>query len=161
MTISCTIDGTTLTLSLSSNKPLSLILMENLSNTTINSRCEGRQCGGCIVLMDNKAVPACMVPAFEIRDKVITTFATYKDTVEYTDIEKAYSNVGFKPCDNCYNSKTFIIESIISRYAKNNLDLNKMDILQEYNMSSCRCLDLSDFIKIVEEALAIRRRRVK
>lgn len=161
MTVSCTIDGTILTLSLNSNKPLSLILMENLSNPTIKARCEGRQCGGCIVLMDGKAVPSCMVPAFEIRDKVITTFSSFKLTNECKDIEKAYSAIGYKPCENCYNSKTFVIESIISRYVKNDLVLNKMDILQEYNMIKCRCLDLNDFIRIVEEALTIRKRRLK
>lgn len=158
MKIEITVDGKLLTLSLNSNKPLSLILMENLSNHSINSRCDGNQCGGCIVLIDEKAVPSCIVPAFEIKDKKITTFDGYSKTRDCKDIERAYSNLGVKPCETCYNSKTLLIESILRRYSGKDDKIDRDDVLQDYNSIRCRCIDAKDFIAIVEEALLIRRR---
>ena len=52
MKIDCNIDGKTLTLSLNSNKPLSLILQENLDNQSNTAHCKGRMCGLCAVLVD-------------------------------------------------------------------------------------------------------------
>ena len=67
MKIDCNIDGKTLTLSLNSNKPLSLILQENLDNQSNTAHCKGRMCGLCAVLVDGKAELSCMVPAFELK----------------------------------------------------------------------------------------------
>lgn len=69
MKIDCIVDGKTLTLSLNSNKPLSLILQENLDIQSVTSHCRGKMCGLCAVLIDGKAELSCMVPAFELRGK--------------------------------------------------------------------------------------------
>ena len=39
MKIDCTIDGKALSLSINSNKPLSLILEEDIQNSSLNSHC--------------------------------------------------------------------------------------------------------------------------
>ena len=74
MKIECTIDGRRLSFSLNSNKPLSLVLQENCDYTSVNAHCRGKNCGLCLVLLDNTPVLSCMVPAFEIHGKTITTF---------------------------------------------------------------------------------------
>ena len=45
MKIECTIDGKALTLSVNSNKPLSLIIMEDLENQSLVSYCRGNEIG--------------------------------------------------------------------------------------------------------------------
>ena len=82
MKIDCTIDGKTLTLSLNSDKPLSLILRENMGDEGYVNHCSGRMCGLCAVLVDGKAVLSCMVPAFEIRGKTVTTFESFRRSKE-------------------------------------------------------------------------------
>ena len=85
MKIDCTIDGKTLTLSLNSNKPLSLILRENIGIDNIN-HCTGKMCGLCTVLLDGKAVLSCLVPAFELNGKEViadeVNFDLSRDDVE-------------------------------------------------------------------------------
>ena len=86
MKIDCTIDGKALSLSINSNKPLSLILEEDIQNTSISSHCSGRMCGLCVVLMDGKAVLSCLVPAFEIEHSpVIMCFPLAKLSEDVPD----------------------------------------------------------------------------
>ncbi len=154
MKIDCTIDGKALSLSINSNKPLSLILEEDIQNSSLSSHCNGQMCGFCTVLMNGKAVLSCLIPAFEIRGKSIITFEGYAKTKNAKDIEKAYDLTHLKPCPSCYNSRTLIIESLLS----NNLTA-KEDIIREMEMLKCHCLEFNDMVRIVQAASEIRRKR--
>lgn len=159
MKIECIVDGKTLSLSLSSDKPLSLILSENLNNTSISAMCHGAHCGNCIVLMNGKAVLSCLVPAFRARGASIITFESFSKSRDYRDIEKAYQSTGFRPCPNCLASRTMLIENILRRYENNDQEPDIEEILQENATIKCNCLDQSSIIAIVRESLSYRRKR--
>jgi Aerobic-type carbon monoxide dehydrogenase, small subunit CoxS/CutS homologs len=159
MKIECAIDGKLLSLSINSNKPLSDILSENIDNESILSRCRGNHCGNCIVLLDKEAVLSCLVPAFELRGKNVTTFESYAKTRNYRDIEKAYAITGYRPCRYCYNSKTLLIESIVSRYAMSSSTPDTAELMAEMNLIKCHCLDIESFTDIITAAVAYRKRR--
>ena len=93
MRIDCTVDGKTLNISINSNKPLSLILQENLDNQSTTAHCKGRMCGLCAVLVEGKAELSCMIPAFELKNKHITTFDQFQKSKEMKDIVKAYERL--------------------------------------------------------------------
>lgn len=154
MKIECTIDGKMLTLSLNSNKPLSLVLQENLEYTTVNAHCRGKTCGLCAVLINGKATLSCLVPAFEIQGKTITTFDSFQKDKAMKDIEKAYESIGIKPCEDCYASRSILFESLISD------GISRPDeIVREMSVLKCSCMDPSDEIKVVLKAIDIRRKR--
>ena len=159
MKVECTIDGKMLSLSISSDKPLSLILIENLNNPSLESRCFGHQCGNCIVLMNGKAVLSCLVPAFAIKGATITTFEAFSRSRDYRDIEKAIGVVGNTPCSKCEASRVMLIEHILRRYENNDLEIDEGEILQENAIIKCTCMDQKTFLNIVREALAFRRKR--
>lgn len=154
MKVDCIVDGRTLSLSLNSNKPLSLILQENLESNTANAHCRGKMCGLCAVMIDGKAVLSCMVPAFEIRGKEITTFDSFKKTKEMKDIEKAFDIIGAEPCPECYSSRVIIMESLISRN-----ETRPEEIIKELGIIKCSCLDAESEVKIVQKAIEFRRKR--
>ncbi|MBZ4673616.1 MAG: ferredoxin [Spirochaeta sp.] len=178
MKIECTIDGKALSLSVNSNKPLSLILMEDVGITSINSHCRGKACGNCIVLLNDEATLSCVIPAFRLREATVKTFDSYQKTRLYRDIERAYKATGNTPCPNCYASKTLIIESILQEmtnntrnrtFGRNNLPLaggqndeaplDKEAIIQELSLNTCQCMDMAELLQIVEIALTYRRRK--
>ncbi len=154
MKIDCTIDGKTLTLSLNSDKPLSLILRENTGDNDSVNHCNGAMCGLCTVLVDGKAMLSCMVPAFEIRGKNITTFETFRKTRNMKDIEKAYESVGSYPCSECYASRSLIFESLIEEGIS-----DPEEILKEFSIVKCPCMDPDDAVRIVRRGIEIRRKR--
>jgi len=178
MKIECTIDGKALSLSVNSNKPLSLILMEDVSNRSLLCHCKGEACGNCIVLLNDEAVLSCVIPAFRLKDATITTFESYQKTRLCRDIERAYQRNGNTPCPNCYASKTLIIESILQsltnvRSVRINTtmisrprivptaedSLDEQAILQELSLNTCQCMHMSELVQIVETALTFRRRK--
>ena len=67
MKIELTVDGKYLALSVSSDKPLNLLLRDDLEIKSIHSHCNGRMCGNCIVLVDGRPVLSCLVPSFSVR----------------------------------------------------------------------------------------------
>lgn len=154
MKIDCTIDDKTLTLSLNSDKPLSLILRENMGEEGSVNHCSGAMCGLCAVLVDGKAMLSCMVPAFEIRGKTVVTFESFRRTRGMRDIEKAYESVGAYPCPDCYASRTIIFESLIDEAIT-----DKEQILRELAMVRCPCMDPEDEIMIVQRGIELRRKR--
>ncbi len=178
MKIECTIDGKALSLSVNSNKPLSLILIEDVGNRSIISHCKGKACGNCIVLLNDEAVLSCLIPAFRLRDATVKTFESYQKTRLYRDIQRAYKATGNTPCPNCYASKTLIIESIlqeatnnrgnktlgranVSRHISNEDEsaLDKQAIVGELSLNTCQCMDMAEMLQIVEIALTYRRRK--
>ncbi len=177
MKIECTIDGKALSLSVNSNKPLSLILTEDVGNHSLLSHCRGKACGNCIVLLNDEAVLSCVIPAFRLRDANINTFESYQKTRQCRDIERAYQATGNTPCPNCYASKTLIIEAILqditnggtNRFSQGNLSrttdndqeqkLDEKAIIQELSLNTCQCMDMSELLQIVEIALTYRRRK--
>ncbi len=169
MKIDCTIDGKALSLSVNSNKPLSLILMEDLENRSLTSYCRGNACGNCIVLVNDEAVLSCLIPAFRIRGAKIRTFESYQRSRQYRDIERAYKATGTKPCPACYNARTMIIESILQEMAggtqqesapvAKDVKADKEKIIRELSLNTCQCMDMAELIHIVEIALGYRNRR--
>lgn len=154
MKIDCTIDGKILTLSLNSNKPLSLILQENLDNETITTHCNGKQCGLCAVLINGKAELSCMVPAFELKGKNIVTFESFQKTKDMKDIAKAYELLGIEPCKDCYGARSIIYSSIIASGETMPDDIKRMMLGVK-----CPCLEPSDDVAIINKILEIRRKR--
>ena len=57
MRIELTVDGKYLALSVSSDKPLDLLLEEDLEIRSLKNHCRGRMCGNCIVLVDGRPLP--------------------------------------------------------------------------------------------------------
>lgn len=178
MKIECTIDGKPLSLSVNSNKPLSLILMEDMGVRSLCSYCKGNACGNCIVLLNDEAVLGCLIPAFRLRDANIKTFESYQKTRQFRDIERAYQVTGNNPCPNCYAAKTLIIESILQELTnggrakglgrkslpvrEENMSEEKLDkqaLIQELSLNTCQCMDMTELLQIVELALTYRRRK--
>ncbi len=118
MKIECTIDKITQTLNVNSNKPLNLILNEDITPGKNLSHCDGDLCGNCIVMIDDKAVLSCLIPAFLIKGKQITTFDGYRKTRFWHDIERAYDDTHLHPCSHCFSSKTLILESLLQQIVK-------------------------------------------
>ncbi len=155
MKISCRINGKATVFNTYADKPLLLLLVEDSDITCLNPGCGTGNCGNCIVLLDNHPVLSCMIPAFRIRDKQITTFEGYEKTRFYNDIARGYEEAGATPCSFCYTSKTLLIESVIHENSAPEVD----DILDMLSINKCSCIDENDLVKVVEIAVKYRRRR--
>lgn len=152
MKIDCTVDGKALTLNINSDKPLSLILRENLGNETINT-------AGCfnpesLVFLDGVPVISSIVPAFECDGKEIVTFESFRTSPAMKDIEAAYAKVGVHPCLDCTPSRSMMIDSLANDSKDDPVLLKK-----ELAMIGCSCIDLNDQVQVVGKLIEIRRNK--
>lgn len=179
MRIDCNIDGKNYSLSVNSQKPLLQILIEDMENESMKSVCSGATCGNCIVLLDSQAVLSCLVPAFRLKGSTIQTFDSFRKTRLFRDIDRAYREVGSVPCQQCFASKTLIIESILQSMEKQIHSNNPIEssrlrrqseletikkerdqfIITELSINSCTCTESSEMIKVVNTCFEYRRRR--
>ena len=163
MKIECTIDKIAQTLYVNSNKPLNLILNEDISPDRNISHCDGNLCGNCIVIVEKKVVLSCLTPAFLIKGKNITTFEGYRKTRFWHDIERAYEDTHLHPCSHCFASKTLIFESLLKQIVKTddvqNYGIDEEKIVSEMRLNTCACLDAQEIISIFQAAAAYRRKR--
>lgn len=165
MKVETTIDGKRITLNVNSNKPLNLILMEEVAIPSFNSKCGKSSCGNCVVLLDDEAVLACLTPAFKLHNTHIVTFEGFRKTRFYHDIERAYEDTQIRPCPHCYQAKSLIFESLLRSPTQvlvaeeAELQLDDETVVNELSLNSCYCLDPQDIVAIYRAALEYRRRR--
>jgi len=159
------VDGKQLSLNVNSNKPLHLILMEEVNLESMDSVCTDGMCGNCIVLMNSEAVVSCLIPAFRLKGAKIETIESYQKSRFYLDVERAYEDTGSRPCPRCYAAKTLIFESLLQSMFKKDpgsLEEEELDeqlIVREVGLSRCPCLDAHEMIAIFRSAATYRRRR--
>ena len=187
MRLNCNINGTSVSLVVNSDKPLSCILRDLIPTFADNSQCLGASCGNCIVLLNGMATLSCLVPAFRLNGSSIMTFDGFRKTRSFHDIERAYTDVGNQPCPQCYASKTLLIESLLLKMdketqtkthssfsmpigsssaneqaARSRAGVGTFDpevIAQEFSMCKCQCIELSELEKIINLAYKYRSRR--
>ncbi|MHC1691695.1 MAG: (2Fe-2S)-binding protein [Sphaerochaetaceae bacterium] len=166
MKIECTVDGKHCLFTVNSNKPLNLILMEEMEIPAMNSHCRDGNCGNCVVLLNDEAVLACLTPAFRLKDARILTFEGYQKTRFWHDIERAFEDTKSHPCPYCFASKTLILESLLQTLGKSETGggpgENSPDdatIISEMGLNTCNCLDAHELVEIFNTAAAYRRRR--
>lgn len=187
MKLNCNINGTSVSLVVSSDKPLSYILRDLIVTFNDNSQCLGASCGNCIVLLNGTAVLSCLIPAFRLNGSSIITFDGFRKTRSFHDIERAYTDIGNQPCPQCYASKTLLIESLLLKKDKENQATSRSNfsspiasfranqqaarsraglgtfdsqvIAQEFSMCKCQCIELSELEKIINLAYKYRSRR--
>ena len=163
MKIECIVDRISQTLYVNSNKPLNLILNEDANPTKFISNCDGELCGNCIVMIDDKAVLSCLIPAFRIKGKNILTFEGYKKTRFWHDIERAYDDTHLHPCSHCFSSKTLILESLLKQIVRTDdihrHGIDEETIVREMRLNKCACLDAKEMVTIFQAAASYRRKR--
>ncbi len=175
MKINCTIDGSPYSIIANADKPLNIILQEKSDTYLINNSCLSAECGNCLIFFNGICLPSCLIPAFKLNGAIIQTFEGYRKTRFYHDIERAYAELGYKPCKQCYASKTLLIESLINKldkvrltYSPSNINDNNEDeeknlssefIHNEIKINKCKCLSASQIDNIIQLAYLYRRRR--
>lgn len=118
--------------------------------------CERGHCGACTVLVDDHPTPACLLPAFNLPGRHVETLSGLIEREEFGHIETAFLRAGFYPCKYCAPTKIILAESILRRN-ENQPDENT--ILHYVGESWCSCTSQGSFVKAVQIADSLRRKR--
>ena len=84
------VNGTSHTVVADPATPLLYILRNQLALNGPKYGCGQQQCGACMVLLDGKAQPSCMMPVSSVKDMAITTLEGLSDGYKLHSVQEAF-----------------------------------------------------------------------
>ena len=156
MQIQVTLNGTKTILDAHADESLMKVLHKN-SCPSVKIGCSSGFCGACTILLDDKPVASCKIPAGIVRNCEIVTLDYFSKTEEYLNIISGFQKAGIKLCGYCTAGKVFSAYQI--------LKMPKMPTRQEItnylkSLSPC-CTDLETLVNGVIYAIQISNKRQK
>ncbi len=154
MQISLTINNTVTTTEADKDETLLNVLRKN---NIISAKCGCTKgvCGSCTVLINDKPVPACLVPIGSITSQSIITLEQFSLTNEYEDIMQGLSQANVSLCGFCDAGKIFAIHEIINE----NETPTRNAILRRLRTFTCFCTNIELLIDAIFKAYDIRLER--
>lgn len=135
---------------------LSEILRERFSLLGVKSDCRSGHCGLCLVSLNGRTVPACLVPAFRVRGSEIVTIEGFEQTDEYTDLLEGFRKSGAEPCVFCRGALFLAAASLLEERPRP----EAQEILERLSSVFCRCHDPPALVRGVQAAADLRARRM-
>jgi carbon-monoxide dehydrogenase small subunit len=156
MRITFSLNGEIMTQDVKINKRLVDFLHDDLELYSIRPACYCGFCGACTILLDDKAVLSCLLPAFAIQGKRIVTLEGFENTEDYHIIYEALRKQNYIPCTQCFSAKVLTIQGLLI----NNYKPTEDEILEAITGIHCSCDVLTPLIKSVRIAALSRSKNI-
>ncbi len=145
--ITLTVNGKEYTITVRPWATLLEVIREELSLTGTKEGCGVGECGACTVIMDNKAINACMVLAAEADGKTITTIEGLADGETLHPVQQAFVEMGGMQCGFCTPGMILSTKVLLD----SNPNPSEEEIRKGLEGNFCRC---TGYTKIFESVRA-------
>lgn len=156
MTVSFILNGEDVSARARTVDRLSDLLRERFGLLGVQSDCRAGRCGRCLVFLDGRLVPSCLVPAFKVRSSEVVTIEGFALTDEYQDILAGFAEAGTESCGFCLSGKIMAAAALLERRSRPTRD----EILEELSSTPCRCSDPESLVKAIQASAEHRARRL-
>jgi carbon-monoxide dehydrogenase small subunit len=123
------------------------IIREDLHLTGTKEGCGEGECGSCTVIMGDKTVNSCLVPAAEADNMEITTIEGLADGDNLDPIQEAFVNYAGMQCGFCTPGMIMSAKELL----ESNPKPNEEEIREGIAGNFCRC---TGYTKIIESISA-------
>ena len=152
MTITVTINGTARTIDVDVHRSLLELLRDQLNLTGTKECCAEGECGSCTVLLNGRAVNACLVLAVECDGEDVATIEGLAQHGQLDAVQQAFVESGAVQCGFCIPGMIVAAKYLLST----NPSPNEDEIKEGLAGNLCRCAGYSRIVRAVE--LAAKRR---
>ena len=152
MTITLTINGTARTIDVDVHRSLLELLRDQLNLTGTKECCAEGECGSCTVLLNGRAVNACLVLAVECDGEDVATIEGLAQQGQLDVVQQAFVESGAVQCGFCIPGMIVAAKYLLST----NPSPNENEIKEGLAGNLCRCAGYSRIVRAVE--LAAKRR---
>jgi carbon-monoxide dehydrogenase small subunit len=121
------------------------VLREELRLTGTKKGCEQGDCGLCTVILDGKAVNACLVLALQAESKEIETIEGLGKEDNLHPLQKSFIENGAVQCGFCTPGILMSAEALLRKNPKPSVDEIRIGI----SGNLCRCTGYSKIIKAI------------
>lgn len=144
------LNGEPVEILVSEDKTLLRVLRDDIRLMGTKEGCEEGECGACTVLLDGKAVNACLVPAFQLEGRDVKTIEGLSDGKRLHRIQQAFIDAGAIQCGYCTPGMVMSTFALLSENPKPNDD----EIRESISGNLCRCTGYQKIIEAVKIACA-------
>lgn len=149
VTIALNVNGTSHRLTIDPNTPLLYVLRNQLALNGPKYGCGLQQCGACMVLMDGKAQPSCMIPVSAVQQKKITTLeGLAKNNNRLHPVQEAFIAEQAAQCGYCLNGMVISAVALLNATPSPNDET----IREGMQQSLCRCGSYARIMRAVKRA---------
>lgn len=124
------------------------VLREEIGLTGTKTNCLEAECGVCTVLLDGKAVCACITLAAQCQGKSILTIEGLSEGGELHPLQAAFLEMGAVQCGYCIPGMILTAAS----YLRENPDPDEAQIREGLAGTLCRCTGYQKIVEAVAHA---------
>jgi len=132
------------------------LVREKLNLTGSKEGCGKGECGACTVLVDGRAVNACLYPAMEIEGREVVTIEGLAGAKgQLSAVQDAFVERGGIQCGFCSPGMIMTVEGLLNK----NAQPQDGEICRELAGNLCRCTGYVQIVESVHRAAELRRKR--
>jgi len=118
--------------------------------------CLTGRCGACMILLDGKPVPSCLLPVFQIKNCTVETLEFFKQKPEYDDIKQGFQQARIDLCGFCDAGKILLAHDLLEKISRP----TREDIYLHFSGAQCQCTEIFALAEGIHKAAELRRRRL-
>jgi len=145
-----TVNGQTVSLPVSPQRLLVDVLREDLGLTGTKKGCGSGDCGACTVLLERRPVNSCLVFAWEVNGKEVTTIEGLNQAGELHPLQSAFVEYGAIQCGYCTPGMILTAKALLDE----NPHPSEEEVKQAIAGNICRC---TGYYKIIQAILSLTR----
>ena len=150
--ISMMVNGESVVLQTPANRTLLSLLRDDLHLKGVKEGCGVGECGACTVLMNGKAVNACMVLAPKADGAVITTIEGLGDDKHLHPLQQAFIEHGAVQCGFCTPGMILSAKALLDE----NPHPTRLEIREGISGNLCRCTGYQQIVDAIEAVANLR-----
>ena len=128
-------------------KTLLDVLRDEIGLTGVKSGCEEGECGACTVLIDDKAVNRCLIPAPQAQGKEIVTIEGLEGKEGLHPLQQAFVDHFAVQCGFCTPGQILSTKALLDKSP----NPSREEVKDALSGNLCRC---TGYVKIIDAVLA-------
>jgi carbon-monoxide dehydrogenase small subunit len=148
MTVTVNVNGSPRTIDVQSRRTLLELLRDELGLTGTKECCAEGECGACTVLLNGRAVNACLVLAAECDGDAVVTIEGIGRPGALSPVQEAFVRTGAVQCGFCIPGMIVAATALLAK----NPHPTREEILDGLAGNLCRCGGYSRIVEAVVEA---------
>lgn len=144
--IHLTVNGQEYSVMCSESATLLTLLREELELTGTKEGCGAGECGACTVILNGRAVNACMVMAMEAEGADVRTIEGEAKDGELSSLQKSFLEHNSLQCGFCTPGMIMAARALLDR----NPHPTRAEIIEAMEGNLCRCTGYKTIIEAIE-----------
>lgn len=148
VSVSFTLNGKPVELDVRPWEPALAVIRDRLGLTGSKEGCGIGECGACTILVNGKAVNACLMPAPQLDARDVLTVEGLAQAASNHDLAKRFLEKGASQCGFCTPGMLMSAKALLDKSP----NPTRSEILEALSGNLCRCTGYVQIVEAVEAA---------